>query len=101
MHWKDHKPSCQPFSTATTVTLKPTYGDFSSTISRADFTREALGLSGAKSKQPKNTPPPGQVVEPKSMIIKVQVPVDPFASSASSMGVGGLLIYNKKKDFMC
>jgi hypothetical protein len=37
----------------------------------------------------------------KSMIIKVQVPVDPFSPTATSMGLGGLLIYNKKKDFMC
>ena len=35
------------------------------------------------------------------MIVKVQVPMDAFASSASSIGIGGLLIYNKKKDFMC
>ncbi|KAG1750547.1 ankyrin repeat-containing domain protein [Suillus paluster] len=98
MHWKTHKPLCQPFSTSTTVTLKPTYGDFSSAISRADFTRERLGLSSRKSKPPKNTP---ISFDQKSMIIKVQVPVDPFSPIATSMGLGGLLIYNKKKDFMC
>ncbi|OJA11069.1 hypothetical protein AZE42_06926 [Rhizopogon vesiculosus] len=100
MHWKTHKPLCQPFSTSTTVTLKPTYGDFSSTISRADFTREALGLSNPKPKPPKNAPP-RKAFEQKSMIIKVQVPVDSFTSTASSTGFGGLLVYNKKKDFMC
>ncbi|KAJ8585815.1 hypothetical protein M405DRAFT_796362 [Rhizopogon salebrosus TDB-379] len=84
MHWKDHKPLCQPFSTTTTVTLKPTYGDFS-----------------AKSKQPKNAPPSRKAFEQKSMIIKVQVPVDPFAPTASYTGLGGSLVHNKKKDFMC
>lgn len=29
------------------------------------------------------------------------MPVDSFAPTASSVGFGGLLIYNKKKDFMC
>lgn len=98
-HWKTHKPLCQPFSVSTTVSLKPTYGNFSSTISRADFTREALGLSSPKSKPPKSAPHTRTSFDQKSMVIKVQVPVDPF--SPTSMGLGGLLIYNKKKDFMC
>ncbi|KAG2114114.1 hypothetical protein BD769DRAFT_1630034 [Suillus cothurnatus] len=91
-HWKTHKPLCQPFSTSTTVTLKPTYGNFSSTISRADFTREALGLSSPKSKPSKNPPRLTQMsFDQKSMIIKVQVPVDSFSPTATSMGL----------DFMC
>jgi hypothetical protein len=66
-------------------------------ISRADCTREALGLSSAKSKQPKNAPPSRKAFEQKSMIIKAQVPVDPFAPTASYAGLGGLLVYNKRK----
>ncbi|KAG0701654.1 ankyrin repeat-containing domain protein [Suillus ampliporus] len=92
MHWKTHKPLCQPFSTSTTVTLKPTYGN-SPTISHADIARGVLDFSSPKSKPPKNAP--------HTMIIKVQVPVDLFPPIAMSMGPGGLLIYNKKKDFMC
>lgn len=29
------------------------------------------------------------------------MPVDPFSPTASPIGSGGLLVYNKKKDFMC
>ncbi|KAG2355534.1 ankyrin repeat-containing domain protein [Suillus spraguei] len=90
MHWKTHKPLCQPFSTSTTVTLKPTY---------ATSHLQYLVLISLAKPSAFRVPSPNR---PKTLRIpKLQVPVDPFSPTATSMGLGGLLIYNKKKDFMC
>ncbi|KAL4078090.1 hypothetical protein J3A83DRAFT_4356774 [Scleroderma citrinum] len=92
-HWKTHKRSCRPFSAATTVTLKPMYNqNFTSTFSIADMTREAFSLSKP------NSP---CAIENKNMIIKIQVPINPYSEVRAAYGIGGLLIYNKKRDFMC
>ncbi|KAF8126338.1 hypothetical protein EV363DRAFT_1434256 [Boletus edulis] len=101
-HWKAHKPACNPFCAATTVTLKPTYGGplASSTVSKADLTRQMLGIA-----TPTTSPVrPGLTkneAENKSMVIKIQVPVDLFTNSPIQSALGGLFIYNKKRDFVC
>ncbi|KAG9310831.1 ankyrin repeat-containing domain protein [Chiua virens] len=100
-HWKTHKPSCNPFCAKTTVTLKPTYDGplVSETFSRADLTRQMFGLAS-----PTCPVRPGLTkneVENKSMVIKVQVPVDLLTNSALTSGHGSLFIYNKKRNFVC
>ncbi|KAF9219875.1 ankyrin [Gyrodon lividus] len=99
-HWKMHKPRCNPFTALTTVTLKPNYRDFPETISRADFTRQAFGLSNPNTRPFKPGASKNVDFENKSMVIKVQVPVDLFNNPVNS-SPGGLLIYNKKRDFVC
>ncbi|KAI9463433.1 ankyrin repeat-containing domain protein [Boletus coccyginus] len=102
-HWKAHKPNCNPFCAQTTVTLKPSYGSpgpfMSETISRADLTRQALGLSTPVTRPLR----PGftkNEAENKRMVIKIQVPVG-LDNSPISSALGELFIYNKKRDFVC
>jgi len=100
-HWKEHKPNCNPFCAQTTVTLKPSYGGpmMSETISRADFTRQALGLATPATRPLR----PGftkNEAENKSMVIKIQVPVG-LDNSPISSALGELFVYNKKRDFVC
>jgi len=101
-HWKTHKPACNPFCAATTVTLKPTYGGplESSTVSKADLTRQMLGIAAPTT----NLVRPGLTkneAENKSMVIKIQIPIDSFPNSPIQSALGGLFIYNKKRDFVC
>lgn len=100
-HWKAHKPDCSPFCAKTTVTLKPTYdGGISETVSRADFTRQAFGLA-TSSTRPLRPGLTRNEAENKSMVIKIQVPVDLFTNSPINSALGSLFIYNKKRDFVC
>lgn len=99
-HWPTHKKGCHPFSAANTVSLKPVYdGPAGATVTQlfpmAPMMRDAMGIP--------NEPIPernkGGLQSPnfsqsKSMVIKVQVPM---------MGpkIGDLLVYNKRRDFVC
>ncbi|KIK93222.1 hypothetical protein PAXRUDRAFT_829189 [Paxillus rubicundulus Ve08.2h10] len=100
-HWKMHKPQCNPFTALTTITLKPNYRDFPETISRADFTRQAFGLSNPTTRPFKAGVSKNVDFENKSMVVKIQVPVDLLTNSPLGTSHGGLLIYNKKRDFVC
>ncbi|KAH7882566.1 ankyrin repeat-containing domain protein [Phlebopus sp. FC_14] len=102
-HWKTHKADCHPFSSATTVTLRPSFKEASTTISKADFTRQAFGLSNPNTRPVRPSATKDVKFEDKSMVIKIQVPVDPFSNSPAlpAFGMGELLIYNKKRDFVC
>ena len=103
-HWKTHKSECKPFSVETTVTLKPNYGGsfgVSETFSTADLARQMRGLATSTTRPFR----PGLVrneTENKRMVIKIQVPFGPSSSNSLVDSVlGGLLIYNKKRDFSC
>lgn len=100
-HWKVHKPACKAFGPETTVTLKPTYGGplVSETVSRADFTRQALGLA-TPTTRPLRPGLTKNETENKSMVIKIQVPVG-LSNTPINTAIGGLFIYNKKRDFVC
>ncbi|TFY81960.1 hypothetical protein EWM64_g2054 [Hericium alpestre] len=95
-HWKAHKLTCKPFTPANTVTLKPNYTEIPLThlVPTADWARNVLGVTGAPS-----TPAHHQrgarhpSSYPKKVIIKVQVPISEDSQS--------LLIYTKKRDFVC
>ena len=101
-HWKVHKPACNPFCAATTVTLKPAYGGplTSETISRADFTRQAFGLA-TPSTRPFRPGLTRNEAENKNMVVKIQVPVHLFTNSPVNSALGSLYIYNKKRNFVC
>ncbi|KAF9241299.1 ankyrin repeat-containing domain protein [Melanogaster broomeanus] len=100
-HWKTHKPQCNPFTAMTTITLKPSYREFQETMSRADITRQAFGLSNPTTRPFKPGVSKNVDFENKSMVIKIQVPVDLFTNSPVAASLGGLLIYTKKRDFVC
>ncbi|KAH0834204.1 ankyrin repeat-containing domain protein [Lanmaoa asiatica] len=101
-HWKVHKPECNPFCAETTVTLKPTYGygGVSETVSRADLMRQAFGLATPTTRPLRPGLTKNTEAENKSMVVKVQVPVN-FTNSPVNTALGSLFIYNKKRDFVC
>jgi len=88
--WKEHKRSCQPFDkdeNLLVVTPSYTYGDckYVSTIS-------IVPSSFGNTKGP--NPSGGleaNVRDGRNMVLKIQVP----------LGVGGMLVYNKKRSFEC
>ncbi|KAF7967854.1 hypothetical protein HWV62_32862, partial [Athelia sp. TMB] len=104
-HWPTHKRSCHPFSTANTVTLKPYYGELGmvgTLTPTADFTRRALGIpSDPTPERNMRGPraPKSAESKSKSMVIKVQVP---WIAPGKNAGLtGDLMVYNKKRDFIC
>ncbi|KAG6336252.1 hypothetical protein ID866_2829 [Astraeus odoratus] len=100
--WKTHKLNCHSFSSATTVTLKPLYQNPANMLSIAGVTREALGLSKPNSRSKKSKVTQSSPLDDnKDMVIKIQVSGNPFSPVRSALGIGGLLIYNKKRDFTC
>ncbi|KAH7911468.1 hypothetical protein BJ138DRAFT_1150559 [Hygrophoropsis aurantiaca] len=107
-HWKTHKLRCIPFSTVNVITVKPTYGGiYGYTTSRSDFARQCLDIPVEPGNEPrrhrnadKNAKKAKNEVN-KSMIIKVQVPVGMFDRPALETHGQGLLVYNRKRDFVC
>ncbi|KAG7439536.1 uncharacterized protein BT62DRAFT_700288 [Guyanagaster necrorhizus] len=108
-HWPTHKPLCQPFSTQNTVTLIPYYPESQNGFCQpmAKFNRDIWSIPAPETPQshhrfahtPKNLPAKSL----KSIIIKVQVPFDAFSSKplANVKLDGDLLVYTKKRDFVC
>jgi len=99
--WREHKKTCTPFDTATSVTVRPLYRDNGTLMSPSELTRNVFGI-------PQNPRPdshnrsthaprlrPG---EPKAMVIKVQVP---HTGTAPTMQDGTMLVYDKKREFVC
>ncbi|KAH9847810.1 ankyrin [Lenzites betulinus] len=104
-HWPTHKRSCAPPGSDSTVTFKPFYSDeLSGLIPLADAARMTFGHPVLK--QPTRNTRAVQVPriapgETKKMIIKVQVPMDIVADAPSDMHVHDLLVYDKKRSFVC
>ncbi|CAL1697526.1 unnamed protein product [Somion occarium] len=100
-HWPTHKLTCRPFSTENTVILKPIYRDApgATLMSPSDLTRKALGMETQPRPARNSRFSHAPSTFPKSMVIKVQVPYG-FGTSAES-SKGDLLIYTKKRDFVC
>ncbi|KAK0232657.1 ankyrin repeat-containing domain protein [Armillaria fumosa] len=105
-HWRTHKPLCQPFSLGNTVTLIPYYDPQDGIlVSVAGLYRDLLSTPTPDTTQsphrlghartPKNT----SADSLKSIVIKVQVRVNPF--SRRHIPDGDLLVYAKKRDFVC
>ncbi|EGO03119.1 hypothetical protein SERLA73DRAFT_176639 [Serpula lacrymans var. lacrymans S7.3] len=101
--WQNHKSKCQPFSAPNVVTLRPDYQSYSTVFSRADFARQALGIPEYSASERRHRPLTKDLSdhEPnKSLVVKVQVPLV-SALILTGPDVGDLLVYNKKKDFIC
>ncbi|KZP28435.1 ankyrin [Athelia psychrophila] len=102
-HWSAHKKACSPFSTANTVTLKPDYADgmIGTVVPSATFTRNAMGIpTDPTPERHTRGPRAPKFSESKSMVIKVQVPwMGP--GNGAHVATGDLMIYNKKRDFVC
>ncbi|KAG5651267.1 hypothetical protein H0H81_009260 [Sphagnurus paluster] len=93
--WPTHKKTCKPFSSKNTATLKPFYVPGQSIVPTEVLQNSMMGM-------PNTTPsthyrsahvPKGLSQASKNLIIKVQVPV--------GSGNGPLLVYSKKRDFVC
>ncbi|KAK0446554.1 uncharacterized protein EV420DRAFT_894181 [Desarmillaria tabescens] len=106
-HWPTHKPLCQPFSVRNTVTLIPYYSDTRNGFVQplAKFSRDLLSIPTPDTPQSHHrfahTPKNLSADSPKSIVIKVQVPFDAFSSRPSARSKGDLLVYTKKRDFVC
>ncbi|KAF9648126.1 hypothetical protein BDM02DRAFT_3097041, partial [Thelephora ganbajun] len=88
--WKEHKRSCQPFDKEENLLIvTPTYHyggrTFLSTISTVPSTfGDVRGPTSGRGFET-------NVRDGKNMVVKIQVPLD----------VGGLFVYNKKRNFQC
>ncbi|KAI0833859.1 ankyrin [Trametes gibbosa] len=104
-NWPTHKRSCMQSSVNSTVTFKPFYSDeYSGLVPLADVARMTLGHPMPK--QPIRNTRAVQIPriapgETKKMIIKVQVPMDVAADASSDKHVHDLLVYDKKRSFVC
>ncbi|KAJ6558131.1 ankyrin repeat-containing domain protein [Mycena capillaripes] len=101
--WPIHKKTCQPFSASNTVTLKPYYESYGSTIPTAEFTRKFMGYPTQASSWSNNRTraahtPKNLDREAKTLVLKVQVP---YTGNPKTQSKGDLLLYTKKRDFAC
>ncbi|KAI0656417.1 ankyrin [Cubamyces menziesii] len=98
LDWPTHRQSCVPHTEDSTVTLKPIYDDnLAVTPMLAMLGRQAPKKNmfhGSKAPQI----PPGTS---KHMIVKVQVPFDLERRQPSAAEVGDLMVYDKKRTFVC
>ncbi|RDB18174.1 Ankyrin repeat domain-containing protein 63 [Hypsizygus marmoreus] len=103
--WVVHKKHCEPFSASSTITLKPFYDEGGKLIPMAVVTYQKYGYGKPAYQVPESHwraahIPSGLSSESKQLIVKVQTPFD-FARAAPCDGTGKLLIYTKKRDFVC
>ncbi|PBK64145.1 ankyrin [Armillaria solidipes] len=98
-HWPTHKPICQPFSVRNTVTLVPYYSDARNGFVQplAKFSRDLLSIPTPDSPESHHR----FAHTPKSIVIKVQVPFDALSNRRNVRLGGDLLVYTKKRDFVC
>ncbi|OSX56980.1 hypothetical protein POSPLADRAFT_1067983 [Postia placenta MAD-698-R-SB12] len=100
-HWRTHKQTCLPFDMRHTVTVRPAYEGVTNVIPLADMTRASFGIP--------SPPPPARNFrgakvprmrrdETKQMVIKVQVP---WTGGYAPAQAGDMLVYTKKRDFVC
>ena len=101
-HWKVHKTACNLFCAEMAITFKPSYDDImeSGTISRADFTCQALSLATHTTLLTR-LGLTKIAAKKKSMVVKVQIPVENFNGSPINSALALLFIYDKKWDFVC
>ncbi|KAH8093086.1 ankyrin repeat-containing domain protein [Cristinia sonorae] len=99
--WRTHKQTCRPFGHTNTVTLKPSYNTYGNLIPTSDFTRRAMGIptEPTPERNTRGSHAPKTSAYPKSVIIKVQVPY--AGPGITAVSTGDLLIYTKKRDFVC
>lgn len=106
-HWSVHKKGCSPFASTNTISLKPFYRESGHVVSMSDVTRSVMGINSdanpPRTSKAANTPNPKSysASQPKAMIIKVQVPWGLDISAQSRPSNADLLVYNKKRDFVC
>ncbi|KAI0920201.1 hypothetical protein AcV5_010005 [Taiwanofungus camphoratus] len=103
-NWPMHKQTCQPYSASNAVTVKPNYVRHGKLTSKADFARAVLGIPSdlPPVRQQRHTHVPHlRPDQTKAMVIKVQVPRPIDERHAVHTLSGDLLIYNKKRDFVC
>ncbi|KAH9921635.1 uncharacterized protein B0H18DRAFT_1020599 [Fomitopsis serialis] len=100
--WREHKKTCTPFDTATSVTVRPSYRDNAQLglMSSSEFARNFFGIPTTPRPEAHNRSShvphlrPGQS---KAMVIKVQVP---YTGTAPTMQDGTMLVYDKKREFV-
>lgn len=98
-HWPTHKKACHPFSASNTVTLMPTYTDHGTTMPLATMMRNLMDIPTDPTPQRHTRGPRApKSSDAKSLVVKVQVP---WLGPVPVAGSGPLLVYTKKRDFVC
>ncbi len=106
-HWPTHKPLCQPFSVQNTVTLIPYYSEARNGFVQplAKISRDLLSIPTPDTPESHHrfahTPKNLSADTPKSIVIKVQIPFDALSNGRNVRSGGDLLVYTKKRDFVC
>ncbi|KAF5378473.1 hypothetical protein D9615_007088 [Tricholomella constricta] len=101
--WGMHKKACKPFSSSTTVMLKPRYEYGRTVMPTQALANKFFGLSASTPATHYRSAhvPKGIASESKNLVVKVQVPFNPATNRPEAGAVGGLFIYTKKRDFVC
>ncbi|KAK7455847.1 hypothetical protein VKT23_010884 [Stygiomarasmius scandens] len=102
--WPTHKSKCQPFSTPNTVTLKPCYKDMATLMPISSHVRRVLGYPDTPipERNYRGAHVPKKLIGAKSLIVKIQVPlVDTPDGERPAPGDEPLVVYTKKRDFVC
>ncbi|EJD51615.1 ankyrin, partial [Auricularia subglabra TFB-10046 SS5] len=95
--WKSHKPSCTSFKGPATLSMQPTYlpdGMYGSLVSTAPMVQGMAGMPASMKARSVKTKSATKIKYPKPMIVKIQAPMGP------SMTTGGMLVYDKKREFV-
>lgn len=102
-HWKTHKPQCVPFTPDNTIVVKPTYTYKAGSVllHNAAFVRKAVGTVAQENISTKVTGTErGKLHTP--MIIKIQLATFGRTKSGLLTSDGGpMLVYDRKKKFLC
>ncbi|KAJ8482771.1 hypothetical protein ONZ45_g14842 [Pleurotus djamor] len=93
--WATHKRSCTPASPSNTVTVKPFYNPAMGHI------YPTASLYGGHVDDSYNFQPRKESKKSRPLIVKIQLPFDLSAGRASANSTVDLLVYTKKKDFVC
>ncbi|KAJ6501458.1 hypothetical protein C8R47DRAFT_970205 [Mycena vitilis] len=99
--WRTHKRSCRPFSALNSVILKPFYDAKGTLWSVAEVSRMLMGYPAQACYWTKRQTRSGHVPKNcsgKVLVVKVQVPI---GEDPQYPATGELLVYNKKRDFVC
>ncbi|KAI9001491.1 ankyrin [Trametes punicea] len=101
LDWPSHKQVCIPYDEQAAVTLKPVYEGCLSVMPMTELLGQEP-VSKLSSRKTRGAQIPDiPVGKAKKMIVKVQVPFDFEKFAPSTAEVGDLMVYDKKRTFVC
>ncbi|KAG6907547.1 hypothetical protein DXG01_008533 [Tephrocybe rancida] len=99
--WGTHKKTCQPFSTGNTATVKPYYMEGQNIMPTQVLQNQFFGVDHTTpDTHYRSSHVPKNLEQAKNIIIKIQQAYN-LAKNRPEPGAGPLLVYTKKRDFVC